>query len=144
VDGGWRVVAGQGKDADGHPADAAAVGQLLDDLTGMRPVRVVSRSRAHDAELGLAPSSRVHVRLLGPEGVLRELWVGSQAADLISTHGRVGADGPVVAVDRTLRWQVMRSARGWRAQADAPGDGTGKAAKPAPAGQGASGAEGAR
>ncbi|MDX8401198.1 MAG: DUF4340 domain-containing protein [Mariprofundaceae bacterium] len=117
ADDGWTVRA----EGEAHAADAAAVRHLIEDLTAMRPVRVVSRGTGHDRALGLAPASRVHVRLLGADGdaPLLELWIGSQAADLVSTHVRLGDEGPVVAVGRTLRWQVMRSSRGWRAPEDA-------------------------
>ncbi len=131
---GWRVRTA-GKDA--QAADAAAVTQLIDDLTAMRPVRVVSRGKRHDRELGLAKGAAVRVRLLGADGaLLREVEVGSQASDLISTHVRLGGKGPVVAVDRTLRWQVMRSPRGWRApEAAKPAASAPKAGK-AEAGEG--------
>jgi len=89
--------------------------RLLDDLTDMQVIRVVTRKHDHDAELGLLKRG-VTVTCLDVQGVvLLDITVGKQGSDLLSTYIRRAGDDAVVAVNRALVWQVKRSKKAWKA-----------------------------
>ncbi|MES0371138.1 MAG: DUF4340 domain-containing protein [Mariprofundaceae bacterium] len=106
-------------------ADAAAVRHLLDDLSSMEIVRVVTRSPENyeRLQIGLEKkgstktgSGSTQVTLKGKDGiVLLDLFVGKQGSDLISTYVRVSDMSEVLAVNKVLVWQVRRSYQGWKA-----------------------------
>lgn len=98
---------------NGQPADAEAVRRLLDDMAAMRPVRVVTRKRDHDAELGLdAHGTRLTLKDASGQ-VLLDATVGKQGANLISTYLRRQGEDAVLAVNKPLVWQLNRPAKGW-------------------------------
>ncbi len=81
----------------------------------MRPVRLVAHGHKADAAFQLDKRQRVRIRLLDANGrELMALDVGKPAADLVSTYVRRKGDDAVVTVDKVLRWQVMRTAQGWK------------------------------
>jgi len=129
---GW-VIAG-----DENPAaDKQAVERLLDDLAKMRPVRIVTRNRAHYERLQTGDDAvRVELRD-GSGNTVFSAWIGKQGSDLISTYVRLEKMPEVFAVDRSLAWQVKRSVAGWKAPqrdrtqaASTPAPDSGKAAGP--------------
>lgn len=123
---GW-VIAG----TESPSADAQSVERLLDDLATMRPVRVVTRNRAHYARLQTGDdATRVELRD-GSGNTVFSAWIGKQGSDLISTYVRLENMPEVFAVDRSLTWQVKRSAAGWKAPQS---DKAQAASTPAPAG----------
>jgi len=102
--------------SDGTKAQQDAVYRLLDDLEGMQWVRVVTQKRSHDAELGLEHA--VHVLCQGASGKhLLDLEVGKQGSDLLSTYVRRVGEDEVIAVNRSLVWQVHRRLSSWRDKA---------------------------
>ena len=106
---GW-VIAGD----ESPSADAQAVGRLLDDLATMRPVRVVTRNRAHYARLQTGDDATRVVLRDGNGKTVFSAWIGKQGSDVISTYVRLENMPEVFAVDRSLTWQVKRSAAGWK------------------------------
>jgi len=102
--------------SDASKAQQDAVHHLLDDLEAMQSGRVVTQKRSHDAELGL--QNAVHVLCQDASGkVLLDLEVGKQGSDLISTYVRRAGEDEVVAVNRSLVWQVQRRLSAWRDKA---------------------------
>jgi len=100
---------------NGDLAVQNATFRLLDDLTGMRVIRVVTRNHNHDADLRLLKRG-VIVRCLDAQGnVLLDITVGKQGSDLLSTYVRRAGDDAVVAVNKALVWQVQRSKKAWKA-----------------------------
>ena len=103
----WRL-------ADNDLAEQDAVLRLLDDLTAMQVIRVVTRKHEYDDELGMLARA-VIVQCLDAQGVvLLDVTVGKQGSDLLSTYVRRAGDYAVVAVNRSLVWQVKRSKRAWK------------------------------
>lgn len=97
------------------PASARDVRRLVDDLSGMRAIRVVSRNRTHDDALQVGDKG-VAVALFDRGGnKLLDIVVGKQGSDLLSTYVRLAGAPEVVAVDRALVWQVRRSPSSWQA-----------------------------
>ena len=112
----------------GKPVDAQAVSRLLDDLKRMQVRRIVAWNRAHDRELGLDDADAREVRLFASDGtVLWHVRIGGQAQDLTSTYLRVQGDDRVLAVDKTLRWQVLRTPEAWLAREKTGGNQTAEA-----------------
>lgn len=109
---GWTISGGQKAEID-------AVNHLLDDLADMQIVRVVTRNPDHYAELGIGSGS-VHLSLKAGESELLRVDIGRQGKDLLSTYLRIGDRPEVLAVNKTLLWQVRRAKDGWRAAAPAP------------------------
>lgn len=105
-------------------ADSDAVRQLLQDLSRMQPIRLLTRNSARYAELGLGAEA-VHLVLKDGAGdPLLDLFIGKQGTDILSTYIRHAQMDAVLAVDRTLVWQVRRSQQGWLApEPEAPSDG---------------------
>ena len=113
-DGKWMLMLKQPE-----PASEKDVRHLIDDLSGMHVIRVVSRNRTHDAELGV-DGKGVSVQLSGrSDKELLDLIVGKQGSDLLSTYVRLAGAPEVVAVDRALVWQVRRDISSWKAPAPA-------------------------
>ncbi|MDQ6968256.1 MAG: DUF4340 domain-containing protein [Mariprofundaceae bacterium] len=117
--GGKRIVLklqqGQWRMANGDLAVQDATLRLLDDLTSMQVIRVVTRKYDFDADLGLLKRG-VSVQCLDAQGVvLLDVTVGKQGSDLLSTYIRRADSDAVVAVNRTLVWQVKRSKKAWKA-----------------------------
>ncbi len=105
--GKWRM-------ANGDLAVQNAVLRLLDNLTTMQVIRLVTQTHHHDADLGLLKRG-VTVQCLDAQGaVLLDLIVGKQGSDLLSTYVRRSGDDAVVAVNKALVWQVKRSKRAWK------------------------------
>jgi len=107
-DDAWKL-------ADDTPANAELVQRLLSDLAAMQVSRIVARSNSHDLELGMAKEDAVHLTLNDTQGQpLLTLDVGRQGGDLLSTFVRYVGDQKVLAVDKSLVWQVRRNLDGWR------------------------------
>lgn len=100
---------------DGERANGAAVEGLLADFATMRPLRLLTRNSERYSELGLGEEA-VRVTLTGSSGnVVADLYVGKQGADILSTYIRYAGMDAVLAVDRTLVWQVRRTREDWLA-----------------------------
>lgn len=96
------------------PANGEFVQHLLSDLAGMRIIRVVAYTRAHDSALGMNKGTRI--TLLNDAGAsVLTLTIGKQGSDLISTYVRVESSPEVLAVDKALVWQVGRDSNAWKA-----------------------------
>jgi len=107
-DGKWRL-------DHGDLAVQDATLRLLDDLAGMQVIRVVTKKREHDADLGFL-NRGVRVQCLDAQGVvLLDITVGKQGSDLLSTYVRRADDDAIVAVNKALVWQVRRSKKAWKA-----------------------------
>ncbi len=97
----------------GKAADAQAVQRLLNDLSAMRPVRIVTRKRDHDAMLGLDEHA-ITLKLSDAAGKpLLHAAIGKQGANLISTYLRLQGEDVVYAVNKSLVWQLNRPAAAW-------------------------------
>lgn len=108
--GGWIVHA----DKEDTPAEATAVTKLLEDLHNMQPVRLVTSKRKHYRDLGVdAEADRV--RLLRDGSILLAVHIGKPASDLVSTYVRLVDQAAVLAVDKSLTWQIKRNPKAWRA-----------------------------
>jgi len=101
------------------PANNESVQHLLNDLTDMHVIRVVTRTHAHDAELGMNTGTKVML-LDKANASLLTLTVGKQGSDLISTYVRIGQAPEVFAVDKALVWQVRRASNAWKAPPSKP------------------------
>jgi len=113
-DSGWKLK-GEGGEGEQQNADADAVQHLLDDLASMNIVRVVTRNPGHYEKLRVTTGSvRLLLKREGGDSLL-DLSVGKQGSDLISTYLRLADRPEVLAVDRTLLWQVRRPYREWKA-----------------------------
>jgi len=98
----------------GNPADVNAVKRLLQDLSSMQPVRVVTRKRSHDADLGL-DAQGVSILLSDSAGKhLLDATLGKQGADLLTTYLRLKGSDVVLAMNKALNWQIHRSADAWK------------------------------
>jgi len=108
VDGQWLL-------SNGDDAAEDAVFRLLDDLVAMQPIRVVTRKHDHDEALGMV-KGKVQLQCLDKNGqTLLNITIGKQGSDLLSTYVRLQGHNAVVAVNRTLIWQVKRSKSAWKA-----------------------------
>jgi len=96
------------------PANEESVRHLLDNLVNMRVVRVVTHTHAHDDALGMNHGTKLTL-LDQTDTVLFILTVGKQGSDLISTYVRIGQAPEVLAVDKSLVWQVKRDSSAWKA-----------------------------
>jgi len=99
---------------EGQRADRDAVDHLLNDLASMEVVRVVTRNSEHYPELGIGEDA-VRVVLSGAGSDLLTVEIGKQGGDLLSTYLRMAGKNEVVAVNKTLVWQVRRAKEGWKA-----------------------------
>jgi hypothetical protein len=110
-----KLEQGQWQLANGDLAVQGAIFRLLDDLSTMQVIRVVTQTHQHDADLGLLKRG-VIVQCLDAQGVvLLDMTVGKQGSDLLSSYIRRNGDDAVVAVNKTLVWQVKRSKKAWKA-----------------------------
>lgn len=112
MESGWQVqaVSGEWRGASGE-----AVSHLLDDLALMKPIRVVTRNPVQYEKLKVGPEA-TKVTLKNQQGaVLFAVLIGKQGSDLLSTYLRIPDKPEVLAVDRSLVWQVSRPLAGWKA-----------------------------
>lgn len=115
-DNGEWFVAGEAR----IRANGEAVEKLLSDLATMRPLRLLTRNSERYAALGLGEGA-VHLTLTdASQAVLADLLVGKQGTDILSTYIRFTDMDAVLAVDRTLVWQVRRAREGWLAPVPEP------------------------
>ncbi len=99
-------------------ADEEAVRHLLDDLAGMRIVRLVTEKSERHTMLQVDDAG-YRVQLFNDAGQsVLDMMVGKQGRDILSTYVRLRGKPEVVAVDRTLVWQVRRSPDSWKAPAE--------------------------
>lgn len=113
-DSRWKLEGVEGEQED---ADADVVQRLLDDLASMKIIRVVTRNPGHYEKLRVTTgSTRVLLKREGGDTLL-DLFIGKQGSDLISTYLRLADRPEVLAVDRTLLWQVRRPYQDWKAPA---------------------------
>jgi hypothetical protein len=118
----WKLEGVEGEQED---ADADVVQRLLDDLASMKIVRVVTRNPEHYEKLRVTTgSTRVLMKREGGDTLL-DLFIGKQGSDLISTYLRLADRPEVLAVDRTLLWQVRRPYQDWKAPVSPDADGSG-------------------
>ena len=110
------------------PANRESVSHLLGNLADMRVIRVVTHTHAHDDTLGMNKGVKLVLRDQADTAFFH-LTVGKQGSDLISTYVRVGQSPEVLAVNKPLAWQVMRSPNAWKAPPSKPGDASGAARK---------------
>lgn len=110
------------------PANRESVSHLLDNLADMRVIRVVTHTHAHDDTLGMNKGVKLVLRDQADTAFFH-LTVGKQGSDLISTYVRVGRSPEVLAVNKSLAWQVTRSPNAWKAPPSKPGDASGAARK---------------
>ena len=97
----------------GERADIDAVEHLLGDLAGMEIVRVVTRNPDHYKRLGIGDGSvRVTLSVSGIE--LLHVEIGRQGKDLLSTYLRIGDSPEILAVNKSLLWQVRRARDSWQ------------------------------
>ena len=118
-DSDWQLQAGSGNESR---ADDEAVTHLLTDLASMKPVRVVTRNPNQYEKLKVG-SGATKVTLkdqLG--GVLFAVLIGKQGSDLLSTYIRIADKPEVLAVNRSLLWQVSRPLDGWKTNEADPVD----------------------
>ncbi|MBN4082263.1 DUF4340 domain-containing protein [Mariprofundus ferrooxydans] len=102
--------------ANGDLAVQDAALRLLDDLTTMQVIRVVTKKRDYDADLGLLKRG-VRVQCWDAQDiVLLDIIVGKHGSDLLSTYVRRAGDDAVVAVNKALVWQVKRTKKAWKAE----------------------------
>lgn len=121
-DSRWKLEGVEGEQED---ADADVVQRLLDDLASMKIVRVVTRNPEHYEKLRVTTgSTRVLMKREGGDTLL-DLFIGKQGSDLISTYLRLADRPEVLAVDRTLLWQVRRPYQDWKAPVSPDADGSG-------------------
>jgi len=105
---------GKGWLIDTAPANLEAVDRLLQDLSSMQPVRVVTQKRSHDADLGL-DAHGVAIVLSDAAGKrLLDVTIGKQGANLLTTYLRAKGSDQVLAMNKALNWQIHRSADAWR------------------------------
>lgn len=122
-DARWKLE-GEGAEGEQKDADADAVQHLLDDLASMKIVRVVTRNPEHYEKLRVSTGSvRVLLKREGGDTLL-DLFIGKQGSDLISTYLRLADRPEVLAVDRTLIWQVRRPYQEWKAPVPPDADGS--------------------
>jgi len=117
VESGWQLLI----DSDvWRGADDEAVLHLLNDLAAMQPIRVVTRNpdQYEKLKVGLAATKVLLKDRQGKE--LFEVMIGKQGSDLLSTYIRFAGKAEVLAVDRSLLWQVKRPLEGWQARDVAP------------------------
>jgi len=95
-------------------ADQQLVSRLLNDATVMRPQRVVSTHSRNFARFHLTDDAD-RLTLKGEEGVvLLDLLVGKAGTDAISTTVRQVKRNTILNVNRSLGWQLGRTAASWR------------------------------
>ena len=117
---GWQLLMNAG---EWHDANGDAVSHLLNDLAAMKPIRVVTRNPEQHQRLKVG-SKAIRVTLNDQHGVvLLEVLIGKQGSDLLSTYVRMAGQHEVLAVDRSLVWQVSRPLDGWQGREALPVEG---------------------
>jgi len=95
-------------------ANQALVAQLLKTVTHMRPQRVVSSNPENFSRFRLTDDAD-RLTLKGENGnVLLDILVGKSGSNLISTTVRQVGDNVIINVNRSLAWQLGKSAASWR------------------------------
>jgi hypothetical protein len=105
---GWRV-----GEPDGFPADTAAVGALLDAVTGARAGGAVSRNPERRAEFEVDEGSGVRVTLGAGDEILGDFLVGKSGSDFTAGYVRPAGEDPVYLV-RGLNRNVVQRRQGYR------------------------------
>jgi len=117
TDSGWQLLMGSGV---WRAADEEAVSHLLDDLAAMQSIRVVTRNPDQYEKLKVgSAATKVILKDRQGKGIF-EVLVGKQGSDLLSTYLRLAGKPEVLAVDRSLLWQVKRPLEGWQAREAVP------------------------
>ncbi len=120
---GWQLQLASGQESR---ADNDAVVHLLNDLAAMKPVRVVTRNPEQYEKLKVGPGAAKVTLQDQQESTLFEVLIGKQGSDLLSTYIRIAEQPEVLAVDRSLLWQLRRPVEGWRAKVEAAAPAAGK------------------
>lgn len=116
----WQLLTNTG---EMRAANGDAVSHLLNDLATMKPIRVVTRNPEQHQKLKVGPKA-IRVTLKDQRDVvLLEVLVGKQGSDLLSTYVRMAGQHEVLAVDRSLVWQVSRPLDGWQGREALPVEG---------------------
>ncbi len=102
--------------ANGHPADATAVRELLDALadSGSARAELVAERSASHASYGVDSAAGSRVRVVGREGVLADLVSGQRSPDLDGGYLRRSADSAVYLVRGPLAGALGRGGDEWR------------------------------
>ncbi|MDQ6950561.1 MAG: DUF4340 domain-containing protein [Mariprofundales bacterium] len=109
--GSWQLVDPYGQVA----ANTDLVHRLLRDITAMRPQQLITTNPNNFNRFRLgSEADRLTVQGDGDTPLL-DLLVGKPGTDLISTTVRRRGMNQVVTVDRSLGWQLGRTAKSWRA-----------------------------
>jgi hypothetical protein len=115
----WQLMGVSPEDKP-EAANKDAVDHLLRDLATMEALRVVTRNPDHYERMEV-DSGSTHVVLKGKgNNVFLELFIGKQGTDLISTYLRLINGPEVLAVNKSLVWQIGRSRQGWQAMDSTP------------------------
>lgn len=125
IEGGWQVLSRSGQ---WRGAGSDAVSYLVDDLAAMAPLRVVTRNPEQYEKLKVGEGATKVTLKDQQGGLLFEVLIGKQGSDLLSTYLRLPDRPEVLAVNRSLVWQVSRPLDGWNANEGDPvdADNTGK------------------
>lgn len=100
-DGGWS-------DAEGHPWSGDAVSDLVDTLSGLRPLMVVDPDPAEPADYGLGPDApRLGVSTRDGRPLLA-LEVGERNPAWTGLYARLAGRPEVVLVGAVLRWELEK------------------------------------
>jgi len=111
----WVTV--QDGESQSGTVKAAVVEQLLFDLQMMQPKRVASSKPEHQSRFSVTEAAGSRVVLKGSQGdVLLDVIIGKPATDLVSTYIRISDSNTVMTVNKTLTWQVKRTADSWLAK----------------------------
>jgi len=107
----WQLRNGE---ADARPASDEAVEHLLADLDSMSLIRVVTTNPELYDRMQVGGGAVKLVLMTDQGDVSHRLLIGKQGTDLISTYIRIDDYPEVLAVNKSLVWQVNRSSDGWR------------------------------
>lgn len=107
-DGGWY---GKGE-AGWTRANEPALQRLLQEVAGMRQMRVVTHAARMHAALGVASGLRLRILDIMEEPLL-DLYIGRGGVNLLSTYVRKADEDVVYAVDRLLGPLLPRSLAYW-------------------------------
>lgn len=103
---GWMV--------DGHPADSAKVGDLLDALDGLRATELVARNPANHAQLGVADSTGVRVEVYAGAGDPAAFHLGERDIRAGGYYVRAPAEDRVFRLEGPAGGYLNRDPEGWR------------------------------
>ena len=109
VDATWRVIT-----ADGYPADAKAVGDLLARVRDLRKEEVASRNPEKQSVFEV-DGSGLETRLYGPnEEKIAHLYVGKAGPSYSGAYIRAGDSDEVILATGYLKGVFEKGDRGWR------------------------------